>query len=237
MDSLVERSYQVRLNFTQPMLGSRPTTNIARAFVLDRQTKQLATELRKAGVPFTEAQAQAAEQVAASFERDGLEEEETDEPVLRPTAFASDAGGLYIDAYVVQSFLKAAAAALKLKVPGKSANVWANRDLQLLTWIFAPHSDDLRLYLDRDGKRIQMADGLLERPLRAETPTGSRVSIAVSEELVLPIGCNFRIDVLAGCRIARDQFKHLLDYGRFQGISQWRGSGHGRFTYEFYDAD
>jgi len=75
-----------------------------------------------------------------------------------------------------------------------------------------------------------------DRPLRAMTAQGPRVSLARSEEL--PEGTSF------GCELAvyesalsEPLIRDLLDYGSRKGIGQWRNGGHGRFTYTLEKID
>jgi hypothetical protein len=71
----------------------------------------------------------------------------------------------------------------------------------------------------------------LERPLRAQTMQGPRVSLARSE--VLPVATRLEaiVQVIAG-PISESILRELLDYGQFKGFGQWRNGGYGRFTYE-----
>ena len=87
--------------------------------------------------------------------------------------------------------------------------------------------------LMKNGQAVTEADGLNERPLRAQTLQGPRVTLVSSEEL---IGCHveFVVEVLP---VAMKEFhKHSLDYifqyGQYSGISQWRSAGYGRFIFE-----
>ncbi len=75
----------------------------------------------------------------------------------------------------------------------------------------------------------------LERPLRALTAQGPRVSLARSE--TLPAGTSFAcmVQVLGG-PISEPVLRELLDYGQFKGFGQWRNAGFGRFTYELAQA-
>ena len=72
--------------------------------------------------------------------------------------------------------------------------------------------------------------GNCQRPLRAQTMQGERVSLASSDEI--PAGAWIEFTV----RMMRDSDEPLvrewLDYGSYHGIGQWRNSGHGRFTWE-----
>ncbi len=75
-----------------------------------------------------------------------------------------------------------------------------------------------------------------ERPLRAMTMQGPRVSLARSEEL--PVGTWFEcnIDVFDG-PITEDILRDILSYGEKRGFGQWRNGGHGRFEFELQGAE
>ena len=70
-----------------------------------------------------------------------------------------------------------------------------------------------------------------ERPLRAQTAQGPRVSLARSEEL--PAGTWFEcvLEVFDG-PVSEPLLRDLLSYGERRGLGQWRNSGHGRFVFE-----
>lgn len=76
--------------------------------------------------------------------------------------------------------------------------------------------------------------GSCQRPLRASTPQGERVSLANSEEI--PAGSTIELEF----SYYNDQHRNLiiecLDYGKLRGIGQWRNSGKGRFTWELIDS-
>lgn len=70
----------------------------------------------------------------------------------------------------------------------------------------------------------------LQRPLRAQTAQGERISLAISEEI--SAGASVTFDVLCLSASHVKAVKEWLDYGVFSGIGQWRNSGKGRFKYE-----
>ena len=72
--------------------------------------------------------------------------------------------------------------------------------------------------------------GNCQRPLRAQTAQGERVSLANSEELPAGTTAEFSVLLLDGGH--ESLILEWLDYGRLRGIGQWRNSGKGRFTYE-----
>ena len=76
--------------------------------------------------------------------------------------------------------------------------------------------------------------GECQRPLRAQTPQGERVSLANSEEVPAGSTSEFEITMLDE-KAHKDIVLEWLDYGRLRGIGQWRNSGKGRFTYEVLD--
>ena len=69
-----------------------------------------------------------------------------------------------------------------------------------------------------------------QRPLRASTPQGERVSLAISEEIPAGASITFEINMLSDEH--EKAVREWLDYGRFSGIGQWRNSGKGRFVWE-----
>ncbi len=69
-----------------------------------------------------------------------------------------------------------------------------------------------------------------QRPIRAQTAQGERVSLAISEEI--PAGATVEFTIVC---LSPDHVKAVrewLDYGKFSGIGQWRNSGKGRFSWE-----
>ena len=72
--------------------------------------------------------------------------------------------------------------------------------------------------------------GLCQRPLRAQTAHGERVSLAISEEI--PAGASIVVDIVCLSPDLEKPVREWLDYGKYSGIGQWRNSGKGRFTWE-----
>ena len=69
-----------------------------------------------------------------------------------------------------------------------------------------------------------------QRPLRAQTMQGERVSLANSEEI--PAGASVEFEIMCFDKAHESAVKEWLDYGRLRGIGQWRNSGKGRFSWE-----
>ena len=73
--------------------------------------------------------------------------------------------------------------------------------------------------------------GVLERPLRAETMQGPRVTLASSEMVPANTYFDCTLTVLAPEIITEDLLREWLDYGQFMGFGQWRGGGNGVFKF------
>ena len=69
-----------------------------------------------------------------------------------------------------------------------------------------------------------------QRPLRAMTMQGERVSLASSDEIQAGAWVEFTIRLL--CDDHEKCVREWLDFGQYNGIGQWRNSGHGRFVWE-----
>ena len=72
--------------------------------------------------------------------------------------------------------------------------------------------------------------GDCQRPLRAQTAQGERVSLASSDEI--PAGATLTFNILCLDENHIPAVKEWLDYGALRGLGQWRNSGKGRFTWE-----
>lgn len=72
--------------------------------------------------------------------------------------------------------------------------------------------------------------GILERPLRAQTAQGERVSLARSE--LIPAGSTMTFTVMTlGNDVSEAILREWLEYGSLRGMGQWRNGGFGRYEY------
>ena len=72
--------------------------------------------------------------------------------------------------------------------------------------------------------------GECQRPLRAQTAQGERVSIAHSE--TVPVGSTMEIEITCMDPAHEKLVLEWLEYGKLRGLGQWRNSGKGRFCVE-----
>ncbi len=200
-----------RLTLQEPILGSTPKArDIYTAYVATRATA---------------AQAPAASQVAIAQEAQDVQE---DLEARGWTGFLSDAHGVYILDYVLRGFLKSASRALDLTLPGKrKASVTLGPSF-IDNYVFVfPR----KLRFLRNGSPITAAEDVLERPLRAMTAQGPRVSLTRSDLIREGATLDCEIGLLGG-RVTQDLIEELLNYGTLQGLGQWRNASYGRFSWE-----
>lgn len=135
------------------------------------------------------------------------------------TGFHKDekSGELFIYDYMIKGFLKAAAGALKKKgeTAGKSL-------IDQVVFVFPR-----RIMLG-----MKKAEGILERPLRAQTPMGPRVTVARSDYVDMGTKIVCEIRVLSEHRMSTKRLEELLDYGEYSGLGQFRNGSYGRFDYK-----
>lgn len=123
--------------------------------------------------------------------------------------------------YQVKGFFKDTCGGLR-KIPGTvSSGIKAfKKEIDKLIFV-----EPLQIPICFEGKI-----GECQRPLRAQTPQGERVSLVISEEIPAGATVEFTVVCLLGNHM--DAAKEWLDYGKYSGIGQWRNSGKGRFTWE-----
>lgn len=131
--------------------------------------------------------------------------------------------------YTVRGFLKEALTAIKAQ-----AKIGAPRS-KVDKYVFV---EPRRIPITRDGKPIYEEDDYFERPLRAQTMQGERVTLTGSERIYDPWQIKVRLTLFPNAGTAKsdsvtwDAIETALDYGRFSGLGQFRTGSYGRFTWE-----
>jgi len=85
-------------------------------------------------------------------------------------------------------------------------------------------------FIVQTGTTERVLLGICERPLKADTAQGPRVSLCRSE--TVPVGTSLVFDVRIMAKELKPYVYMLFDYGALRGLGQWRNSGKGRFTWE-----
>ena len=123
--------------------------------------------------------------------------------------------------YQVRGFFKSACDALNMAEPSKKLTAYKKK-IDKLVFV-----DERKIpYIVPAGEEI----GYLQRPLRAQTAQGERVALAKSEMIPVGTTAEFSVTVLQDDLLNR--VKDWLDYGRLNGLGQWRNGSYGRFTWE-----
>lgn len=73
----------------------------------------------------------------------------------------------------------------------------------------------------------------LQRPLRASTAQGERITLANSE--MIPEKASVEFTILMLKEDLEDAVREWLDYGQFNGIGQWRNASYGAFLWQELD--
>jgi hypothetical protein len=125
--------------------------------------------------------------------------------------------------YQVKGFFKDACGALRRADGTRSKDLKAYKTT--IDSVVFPKPRRIRLILP-EGVSV----GLCERPLRADTAQGPRVSLCRSE--TLPAGTYFDVEIATLAESVKPLIREWLDYGALRGIGQWRNSGKGRFEWQ-----
>lgn len=147
----------------------------------------------------------------------------------RITIFPRQADGTpFIYDYQIKGMLKesckALAAAGKAGYPGGKACAGLKAYKKLIDGLIFVSPREIPYNMN--GMRMDYC----ERPLRASTPQGERVSIAKSE--TVPAGSTIEFEITCLDPKLEDMVRECLDYGKLRGLGQWRNSGKGRYTWE-----
>lgn len=130
--------------------------------------------------------------------------------------------------YQIKRFFKSACAAQRGLTGSKSSKVKAyKKKIDLGIFVF-PDADDpssraIKIHMTKAGV------GECQRPLRAETMQGPRVAIADSDSIEK--GSWIEFDVVMLDDGDWPLVSEWLDYGKFNGLGQWRNSGKGAFVW------
>lgn len=141
-------------------------------------------------------------------------------------------GTPFVYDYQIKGFFKDACSMLS-RLTGKDENGKKKKAVNESSKITAYKKVIDGLIFPKPRKIPVIFDGEMldcQRPLRAQTAHGERVSLASSDEI--PAGATLTFEVVCLDDSNVDAVKEWLDYGLLRGLGQWRNSGKGRFTWE-----
>lgn len=139
------------------------------------------------------------------------------------TVFSKDANGNpHLWDYQIKGFFKSAAKACNDAKIGEKVTAYKKK---IDTLVFLDHGyRTLPLHIPEGGKI-----GSCQRPLRAQTAQGERITLANSE--TVPAGTWIEFVVICMDDSLMKHVPDWLDYGQWNGIGQWRNSSKGRFKW------
>lgn len=196
------KEISVTLTLTESMLGSQPSDpEIADTYIASNapDAKTRSEEIAAIGVDAAQ------EKAMTIFPRN-----EKDEPIMWD--------------YQIKGFFKDACGCLsRVKTEGsetKSSKLKAYK--KVIDGLIFVKERQIPIIFDGEMTTCQ-------RPLRAMTMQGERVTLAKSEEI--PAGATLTFTIQLIDPSLEKVVLEWLDYGELRGLGQWRNSGKGRFTY------
>lgn len=224
---IIRETRRYRLTGTSAIMGSNP----ANPDIHSQYVAAKAKELAKAGLISDEqARAKAEEETSMLPSAEELAEQQRDIKERGLTVFLRNGRGeLCLSAHVIKGYFKSAFTVLKdqLKISAVKGKV---DNLIFVSPAYIP--------ILMDGRPVHTPDGYCERPLRAETMQGPRISLASSELLDAPWELEFELTLIGNSATKRSveiswaEIECALSYGEFKGLGQWRNGGYGSFRFE-----
>lgn len=200
---------KIKITFLEPVLGTWPgNQNVARDFIASKSPDAATIEDEVAAIG-AEAVAEKGKTV---FPRN-----EQGEPVL----YDYQLKGFFKDSCGMLSRAGKKTEGGKKTASNESAKLTAYK--KIIDGLIFPQPRMIPI-------RFEGAMGECQRPLRAQTAQGERVSLAMSEEI--PAGATCEFEILLLDESLENAVLEWLDYGVLRGIGQWRNSGKGRFTFD-----
>ena len=140
------------------------------------------------------------------------------------TGFMEEDNKPFIMNYMIKGFLK------------NSGNIQKDKSIAIKN-LKSKVNDFVYIYPRRiffDGNKKEHP---LERPLRAMTMQGPRVSLVRSDVMEAGAKLSFEIHVPYACEIKQEHIEKMLDHGQYMGLGQFRNGAYGSFTYKVVSSD
>jgi len=146
------------------------------------------------------------------------------------TIFLKDKDGLpFLSGHVIKGFLKNAAEQIT-RTREKKNGLFLGSATASIAYLNNYVGIGTNVEFFFNGKKCDIDKDLhgntvyLERPLRAKTAKGERVSLASSEIISNLCDIKFQLRILKGAPIPIEQLFGLFEFGEISGLSQWRNS-------------
>lgn len=208
------KTLKVKVTFIEPVLGTWPSNqNIAREFIASKAPDASTIEDEVAAVGADAV----ADKGMTVFPRNA-----EGDPVL----YDYQVKGFFKDSCGMLGRIGGKTETGKKKVVNESGKLTAYK--KIIDGLIFVEPRMIPIHLSGEMTECQ-------RPLRAQTAQGERVSLANSEEIPAGSWCEF--DIILMDEAHEKVVIEWLNYGRMRGIGQWRNSGKGRFIYDLYDED
>lgn len=153
------------------------------------------------------------------------------------TLFMKDENGPFVWNYIIRGFLKSAAGFCKQATGSKTSRAKLTAHKKRVDGgIFIPQSQRRLYWMNPDGSNVTEEQmGTCQRPLRADTAQGPRVSLAASETIPAGSCLEFRLYVLD--ESLEPLVEEWFRYGCLNGLCQWRNSGKGAFVLDEFTTE
>jgi len=226
--------FLIRETFTTRLLGTAPADKEVYQEFIAKKRADLEERKRKmaerTGKPSQPTPGTPEEEVETINEESGITVFHND--LKQKTEDGKDGKGIFLFDYQVAGFWKEAA-----EILGPEHGIKQPRS-KLDNYLLV---EPRRVYIfDDKGAVLDKADYRIERPLRAMTMQGPRVSLACSEVVNPGRGVEYTVDFLPYLKagsgkeakdVDLDKFvEMILQFAARKGRGQWRNGGNGKFT-------
>jgi hypothetical protein len=218
--------YQVKLNFTRPVLGSQPSSeDLKQEFIL----KKMLTG--RTGMSAEVAMNKVKGELE-NLKQDGAYQEKIkDLQDANLTVFYRNSEGrVSLSDIQIRGFIKDAFAfvAKEAKILTKKSGEAYSSDEYYRKWI-----GERIAFIERYFPYSNQDVIIMSRSLRAKTLQGDRICLASSEMIDVPNSVEFVL--ITTDDIKPEWLNMIFDRGLFKGISQWANAQYGCFTYEIIE--
>lgn len=214
------KKWKIRLNFVRDILGGQPADpEIKRSYI---KAKMISGKTGLSGSVATE-------KIESEIENANRDESIRDIDDKSITVFYRDENGRpCISDVQLRGFVKDAFAFVAREnglLQKKDGSNYSG-DAKYKKWIGDRIMFDRQYYVLAEN-----VDGIMERPLRAETQMGPRVAITASELIKGP-GRSIAFSLTTTDDVDKSLMDQILSRGMFRGIGQWNNAQWGTFEFE-----